>query len=578
MICLSSGEKLRFGILCDPGHVREWQWRCIQSLLSSGFCELAIVIAPSDLHSAEGIPRHSQNSSSTSFAFHAYRERVSKRSLALRAANVSEEQSSVPRILFQSTPSGEGRGVSPPIEVEQVRAADLDFILKFSGGHPSSQFLQAPRFGVWSFSPIDMADYRGVPTAFWEIYKGNPVSQAMLLRLAKAPLAGVVLYKGFFPTVNYSWQRNLDNILLGAVEWPLRVCQDIRNGCASYLNRNPEFIPAPVLAAPTNWQACKTILKMGGALIKMHVQSLVMREQWHIGIVKTPIASFLESETQPDVQWLVDLPRTRFFSDPFAIKRGNEIVILFEDFDQLSFRGRISAVRSNDNGCTFSDAMPVKGSVFDASVHKAYPYLLEHEGEVYCVPETWEANEIALYRATDFPLKWERVGPLLEGVGGVDATPFEYEGRWWMFYARRENGSNLKLYLASAPRLKGPWSPHPQNPVKTDIGSARPGGTPFVHNGTLYRPAQHSTHTYGGGIIIHKVVKLTETEYEETQFRHLRPTGHGRYSAGFHTLAAAGDMCVVDGKRFVAVANVLPKMIAEKTTSLRRAFSSFKAF
>jgi hypothetical protein len=317
----------------------------------------------------------------------------------------------------------------------------------------------------------------------------------------------------------------------------------------------------------------KTILKMGTALIRTQMRSLVMREQWHVGIVKAPIASFLESEKQPAVEWLADVPRTRFFSDPFAIKRGDEIVILFEDFDQMSFRGGISAVRSNDNGQTFSDAMRVTGGVFDASVHKAYPYVFEYQGEVYCVPETWEANEIALYRATDFPLKWERVGPLLEGVGGVDATPFEHQGRWWMFYARRESGSNLKLYLASAPALNGPWSPHPQNPIKTDIGSARPGGTPFAHNGILYRPAQRSTHTYGGEIVIHKVVKLTETEYDEIPVRRLTPTGHGRYSAGFHTLAAAGDVCVVDGKRFVAIPSILPRMIAEKTASLIRNFS-----
>jgi hypothetical protein len=574
---LTAGKKLRFGILCAPGHLREWQSQCIQSLLGSDFCELAVVIAPAASHSAGETQAHHPRSNASSLGFRVYRKHVESRSAALRVADATKQLRSVSQISVPATLSKEACEIFPHREVERVRATDLDFILKFGFGRLSGEILQAARFGIWSFHPVDMADYRGVPTAFWEIRDGNPVSQALLLRLGETSSAGVVLYKGSFPTVTYSWQRNIDHILLGVAEWPLRVCRDILNGCAAYLSSESESIAAPVLTSPTNWETAKSILKMGAALIKTQMQSLLIREQWHVGIVKAPIASFLESTTEPTVQWLPDPPRTRFFSDPFAIKRGDEIVILFEDFEQLSFRGRISAVRSNDNGRTFSEAMPVSGSVFDASVHKAYPYLLEDQGEIYCVPETWEANEIALYRAVDFPLKWERVGPLLEGVGGVDATPFEHEGRWWMFYARRENGSNLKLYLASAPRLEGPWSPHPQNPIKTNIGSARPGGTPFAHNGTLYRPAQDSTHTYGGGIVIHRVVKLTATEYEEAPVRSLRPMGHGRYAAGFHTLAAAGDICVVDGKRFVAVPRVLPKMIAGKIASLLRAISPFKA-
>jgi len=576
-IRLTAGKKLRFGILCDTENLREWQCRCIQSLLDSDICELALVVAPAVLQSVGETRSHHADENPSSLGFRVYRRHIERRSAALRVVDATKQFQSAPLISVPATLSTKTCESFAYKEVERVRAAELDFILKFGFGRLSGEILQSARFGVWSFHPVDMADYSGVPTAFWEVHDGNPVSQALLLRLAETPNAGVVLYRGIFPTVNYSWQRNVDHILLGVAEWPLRVCRDILNGCAPYLSRDPESTALPVLTPPTNRQTAKTIFKMGVALAKSQMQSLLIREQWHVGIVKAPIASFLDSATQPSVEWLPDLPRTRFFSDPFAIKRGREIAILFEDFDQLSFLGRISAVRSNDNGRTFSEVMPVTGSVFDASVHKAYPYLLEYEGEVYCVPETWEANEIALYRAVDFPLKWERVGPLLEGVGGVDATPFEHEGRWWMFYTRRENGSNLKLYLATAPRLEGPWLPHPQNPIKTDIGCARPGGTPFVQNGTLYRPAQDSTHTYGGGIVIHRVEKLTLTAYEETPVRRLRPLGHGRYSAGFHTLAAAGDICVVDGKRFVAVPKVLPKMIAAKVAALVRAFAPSKA-
>ena len=137
-----------------------------------------------------------------------------------------------------------------------------------------------------------------------------------------------------------------------------------------------------------------------------------------------------------------------------------------------------------------------------------------------------------------------------------------------MFYTDRDRGSNVKLYLAMAPKLDGPWYPHPGNPVKTDISSARPGGTPFVHEGVLYRPAQDSTHTYGGGLVIHRVNKMTAIQYDEEVVCRLAPGRNGRYSSAFHTLAAAGELSVVDGKRYVALPEVLPILLRDKFRAL----------
>ena len=33
-----------------------------------------------------------------------------------------------------------------------------------------------------------------------------------------------------------------------------------------------------------------------------------------------------------------------------------------------------------------------------------------------------------------------------------------------------------ELHLYSAPGILGPWKPHPRNPVKSDVRSARPAG------------------------------------------------------------------------------------------------------
>ena len=98
--------------------------------------------------------------------------------------------------------------------------------------------------------------------------------------------------------------------------------------------------------------------------------------------------------------------------------------------------------------------------------------------------------------------------------------------------------------------LLGEWHPHAANPVKIDPRSARPAGTPFVHAGSLYRPAQDCSRSYGGGVAICRVDVLTPTEFREEVVREIRslPTSYRR---GTHTLASVGEATLVDGKRLV---------------------------
>ena len=58
----------------------------------------------------------------------------------------------------------------------------------------------------------------------------------------------------------------------------------------------------------------------------------------------------------------------------------------------------------------------------DEPVHMSYPHVLEHDGEIYCVPECAERREVALYRMDTDTKRWIRAGMLLEDIAAVDAT------------------------------------------------------------------------------------------------------------------------------------------------------------
>lgn len=220
--------------------------------------------------------------------------------------------------------------------------------------------------------------------------------------------------------------------------------------------------------------------------------------------------------------------------------------VLCEEFDYASHRGVIVGMRLSEDGSP--GAWKV---VLEMPYHMSYPFLVEWKGDMYCIPETYQAGEISLYRATAFPDSWAKVGTLVRDFPGVDPTIFSYQGRWWIAYTDEDMGGNYALYLSYAQELGGPWNPHPGNPVKRGLNGTRPAGTPFVHHGELYRPAMDSSRTYGRRVVINRIRKLTTTTFEEEPVRVIEPFQNGGYRDGIHTLSAMGKYTLVDGLRIV---------------------------
>jgi len=102
----------------------------------------------------------------------------------------------------------------------------------------------------------------------------------------------------------------------------------------------------------------------------------------------------------------------------------------------------------------------------------------------------------------------------LDGFGGIDPTVVRHDGRWWMF-CTNPDAPNHELHAFHAQRLAGPWIAHARNPVKVDVRSARPAGTPFYAAGALHRPAQDCGGGYGRRVVINRVDALTPTEFDE---------------------------------------------------------------
>src|SRR4029077_4676900 len=185
---------------------------------------------------------------------------------------------------------------------------------------------------------------------------------------------GVILQRSFIPTKPYSHGSNLDSIMWATTHMPARVCRDILNGAATYLEAQPSQTNAPIYYAPNDFQMARFLLKTAAAWLKNQWHSVLFSADWNIGIVRAPIHAFLDPSFRPRVQWLGYRRPGKYIADPFILKVGSDLRLRAEEFDGRSGRGSIVELNLDDSQL----ASPEFRSAIDEGVHMSYPYLFEH--------------------------------------------------------------------------------------------------------------------------------------------------------------------------------------------------------
>jgi hypothetical protein len=184
-----------------------------------------------------------------------------------------------------------------------------------------------------------------------------------------------------------------------------------------------------------------------------------------------------------------------FVADPFAVRRDGEWYLFFEVMNRDSGKGEIAYASSPDlvqwkYGCR----------VLVEPMHLSYPAIYVTDDTVWMVPESWEANQVRLYRADPFPSRWVLEKVLIDGVAGTDPTLHRRpDGSMSMLLCSAEDGiHNETLLRFDAPCLEGPWSRSPEGELVTgDSSQARPGGHCFDFDGVMYRLGQDCSTRYG---------------------------------------------------------------------------------
>lgn len=542
---------LRFVLLIDDNLVHAWQAQALQLLLDSGLAAPALIVrngAANTLPVRSG-GRWRQLRPRGTGLWQLFERWIAPRSHATQPAPLPAAIAQVEQITAINRRAGPGGQTFTPDEIAAIAATRPDFILRFGFGILRGDILSVAPHGVWSYHHGDPAAVRGQPPGFWEIYLGHPTTGVILQQLSAELDAGRILHAGQFGTIAHSYARQRDQLYFGAASWLRRGCAAL---AAGVLEPVPQAQLGQVRRKPTNLEFLRFAWRTAAASLAIHWRTLFVHQHWTVGVIERPVAEAVEVLTTPaarTVHWMPPSPGT-FYADPFPLLADGQdqrLTLLTEAYPWAQGRGRIVAVDYARGGQFGSPR-----DVWSPDFHCSYPYVLQDEPQIFCIPETSASGATRRFPlAADGTVDFAGGGQPLSADALIDPTVIRHDGRYWLF-AGDPHYHNTVLNLFYADVLDGPWQPHPLNPVKTDIGSARPAGRPFVVDGALIRPGQDCAAYYGAGIVLNRITALTPTDYAETAWKVLRPDPRA-HDFGLHTISWTGDWTVIDGakRRFV---------------------------
>jgi hypothetical protein len=552
---------LRIGIMLDSYVSSAWVAKTIEDIQASGFARIELVVLNTPpVRETPPLGKRLRNHWKLTL-YHRYeqwdykRNKVEPDSRAI--TDLSPLLRDVPSITVHPLRKGFTDRI-PEDELESIRSHNLDVLFRFGFRIIRGGILAAARYGVWSFHHDDNLEYRGGPPLFWEIYEQNPVSGTILQILTDSLDGGHVIYRGHSSTDKSSLYRSRNPIYWKTTEYALRRLRDLNDRGMGFLESLPTYredVPYTrgIYRTPDALQMAKFLSRLFYRSLAARLSSRLhgSHPQWFLAIRRrTPARSF----DDPTGYKLMLPPNDRFYADPFLFEKDSKTYLFLEDLRYSEGRALISCCELNPDG-THGPIVEVLRRPY----HLSYPFLFEQDGEIYMIPETKGNRTVELYRATSFPNEWTLESVLLDNIYAVDATIHQSDGKYWMFVGisngRYSNCDELGIYFADA--LKGPWTPHPANPVVSDVRRARPAGALFRDQGRLIRPSQDCAKAYGYAIVFSEVITLSETDYDERPIARLDPDWV-KGNLGTHTYTRTGQFEVIDGNFAAKISTAVP--------------------
>lgn len=536
--CFSRQNRLRLGVLLDSLTMPKWASHLLQEIEKSPAAELVVLVTNDGAPSARTEVRTDPIPKMLQLWFE-----LDRKLFAGRSPNPDINKT----VLFTPTNGcviAQNRGdcrLSARTAAE-LHSMQLDLILNLSSPDFGAELQKAAKHGVCWFND----DRDLLKELFWFLKNDAVVESTINIR--SNGHATTTLPARYSPIDKYSFFRNFG--LASEKRWTAlqRYLAEIQCDGGQSVSTIPLASRLPVHAAPGNIETVVLILRLLGRMLREQWTKRVRSEGWFIAFRR--VQPVEDRNVAEDGLTLLRPPAGHFYADPFAIDKNDKTYIFFEDYCYASQKAAISFVVIDSNGkCSSPDV------ALEEEYHLSFPSLFEWDGEIYLLPETKDNRTVQLYRAIEFPHRWELSHVLLQNVSAVDSTLLRYENKFWLFTCGLNSrhpwfDGDDELFLFSADSLNGPWAAHPKNPIVADVRNCRSAGQIMQWGNQLIRPAQDCAAHYGSAVVFNHIEVLSDDSYRETPIARIaRDWLPG--NRGTHTFNRSHSYEVWDGRTLV---------------------------
>ena len=285
-------------------------------------------------------------------------------------------------------------------------------------GRPDDLGGPTPRHGVWAIAPMDDGRPTSAPSRFWEVRGRTGTATTAVVSVGDGVTR--VIARGSARADPLSLTRTRDAAAWTSARLVLR--------CLRSLHRDGDCVPARTDRADAEGlpPPAATVMPCGahGAAGRcgkephgLAPQRVVRRGGRTIGRRRASRAHAV-----------LPNPAGRYLADPFPIEVDGRHFLFVEDYSHSARRAVISVSELGTD-----EAWSSPRTVLERDHHLSYPFVFEHEGAIYMLPETEEAGRIELHRAVEFPYDWRLDRVLLDGLTALDATLHAEDGLLWLF-------------------------------------------------------------------------------------------------------------------------------------------------
>lgn len=503
-------KALSVGILLDEGSTCLWHK------------EAAAVICATPGVTCAALVRHSSGTEGRV----GFWGRLLRRVMARRTANARMLEpiadDDVGHVTVSSS-HGWPEGLAPP-----------DVMIHLGNAIAPSGLLALPRQGFWHLgtSPPDGGTW--LPPAHRAMLEGEDITRVMLSRHDRDKQHWEVLREGVLSTRKA--MGDTDELLRTMSAWLGQELLALVRGTTQQVlgtatPSHPMRPPGPSMVLRA-WSMAAPSAREDRAV------------QRNIGILYHPIQALLDASPNTNVRWMPSPAEGGGRSAPFGYRTADGTLhVLYAKQGRSAEEHGIARIRPKRDNVLKRSRQLLAGEAL------GYPYTFVHEGQVHTVVEERGSSQVRLFRMNEDAQRLEPIAVLLDH-SLYSPTLFQHAGKWWLM-GTMPPFEDEALYLYTAMSVTGPYVQHPQAPALFDARGTRPAGTPFLHEGSLYRPALELGTDGMERIAIKRIVRLDSEGFQEETVKLVAPIQGSTWSYGIRTLCSVGDVTLVDGRRAV---------------------------